>query len=280
MLYLLLAVASSTLVSVFMRLSERHTHNKMAMFMANYAVCSLLSGGFMLQAGAAAQQPLKLPVIVGLGLVSGVLYLLGFVFLQLNMKHNGMVLASTFMKLGVLIPILMAIFVFGEMPGTLQTAGILLAVAAIIILHFEKGAMKQGSRMSWLLALLFTCGITDSMANVFEQLTGGAGKDLYLLITFVTAFAVAAAFAVKGREQAAAADFAFGALIGVPNYFASRFLLLALSRLDAVLVYPVYNVATMVVITMAGVLLFKERLSRKKLAALSLIVLALVLLNL
>ena len=137
MLYLLLAVASSTLVSIFMRLSERHTHNKMAMFMANYAVCSLLSGGFMLQAGAAAQQPLKLPVIVGLGLVSGVLYL-GFVFLQLNMKHNGMVLASTFMKLGVLIPILMAIFVFGEMPDALQTAGILLAVAAIIILHFVK----------------------------------------------------------------------------------------------------------------------------------------------
>ena len=280
MFYLLLAIASSTMVSVCMRLSERHIKNQMAMFMANYAVCSALSAAFMPGWGREELQSWNLPVIVGLGLVSGVLYLLGFVFLQFNMQHNGMVLASTFMKLGVLIPILMAIVAFREMPGAAQAVGILLSVAAIVILHFEKGAMKQGSKMSWLLALLLTCGITDSMANVFEQLTAGAGKDLYLLITFATAFAVATVFAFKNGGRITKAELCFGALLGVPNYFASRFLLLALNGLDAVLVYPMYNVGTLVVITVIGVLLFREALSRKKMAALGLIVLALVLLNL
>ena len=72
----------------------------------------------------------------------------------------------------------------------------------------------------------------------------------------------------------------FGIMIGVPNYFSARFLLHALSTVPAVIAYPVYSVATIVSITLAGVLLFKEQVSSKKKFALLLVVVALVLLNL
>ena len=43
MLYLFLAIASSAMVSIFMRITGKYVRNNMVMFTANYAVCLALS---------------------------------------------------------------------------------------------------------------------------------------------------------------------------------------------------------------------------------------------
>ncbi len=283
MIYLILAIASSACVSIFMRLSENYIKNEMAMFMANYGICVVLSWAFMSE--PMAQVLSKGPVaILTVGIITGVLYLGSFMLLKYNMKHNGIVLSSTFMKLGVLIPTLMAVVVFGEKPGVLQVAGIVLAITAIVVIQFEKEAVKEGNKKVWLLMILIGSGLADAMANVYEQMGQPEGKDGYLLVTFGTALALASSSAVYGTVTGKAhirkADLLFGMLIGVPNYFSARFLLLALGSVDAVIAYPVYSVATLITITVAGLLCFHEKLSKKKAVALVMIVAALCLLNL
>ena len=49
----------------------------------------------------------------------------------------------------------------------------------------------------------------------------------------------------------------FGALVGIPNFFSARFLLMALDYLPAVIVFPTFSVATILVVTLAGIGLFK-----------------------
>ena len=71
----------------------------------------------------------------------------------------------------------------------------------------------------------------------------------------------------------------FGVLIGVPNFFSARFLLRALGSLPAVIVYPTFSVATILVVTLAGVVFFGEKLTRRQWLALGAILAALVLLN-
>lgn len=278
MFYLLLAITSSVLVSIFMRLSEKHITNQMGMFMANYATCILLSTIFM-NHQVNDTTPRSLMVMIGLGIVSGILYLVSFVFLKYNMTHNGIVLSSTFMKLGVLIPTMMVIVVFHELPTWTQVLGIGLSLVAIIMIHFEKEAIHESKKKIWLLVLLVLSGFTDSMANIYEQIGDINGKDGYLFVTFLTAFLLAMFFAVSRKEKISKKDLLFGILIGMPNYFSARFLLLALGKMDAVLVYPIYSVATMIVIMIAGILAFHETVSKKKLGAFALIILALYLLN-
>ena len=87
MLYLILAIASSALVSLSIRASEPHISNKYGMLMVNYIVCTLCS--------------------------------------LLYMDKN------------------MGIF--------MQVAGIALAVIAIVMIHFEKKAIHEGSKKIWLL---------------------------------------------------------------------------------------------------------------------------------
>ena len=279
MIYLLLAIASSAMVSICMRISEKYIKNEMGMFMANYAVCILFSYLFMNRAINYLTGDGVKPMIF-LGVISGILYLASFLFLKFNMKYNGIVMASTFMKLGVLIPTLMAVVVFREMPKGTQIVGIVLSFIAIVILHFEKDALQEGNKKIWLLLLLVLSGFTDSMANIYEQIGNADIKDGYLFVTFFVAFVLAAFFSLTGKERIGKNDLLFGMLIGIPNYFSARFLLLALGSVDAVLAYPMYSVATMIKITLAGIFVFHEVVSRKKVFALGLIVAALCLLNL
>lgn len=278
MIYLLLAIMSSAMVSICMRMGEKYVKNQMAMFMANYAVCIVLSYLFM-NRGIDFFVDNTGGLITVLGIISGILYLVSFMFLKYNMKHNGIVLASTFMKLGVLIPTIMAVVVFHEMPTWTQVLGIIISLIAIVIIHFEKDALQEGNKKFWLLILLVLSGFTDAMANVYEQVGSTEGKDGYLLVTFLVAFMLALGFVVIRKTRITKADIFLGMLIGLPNYFSARFLLLALGSVDAVLVYPMYSVATMIVITVVGIIAFREMISKKKACALGLIVLALGLLN-
>lgn len=53
-------------------------------------------------------------------------------------------------------------------------------------------------------------------------------------------------------------------LIGAPDYFSSRFLLLSLSDVPAVIAYPIYSVGAIVLATLLAVWLFHERFSRRQ----------------
>ena len=278
MLYLFLAVASSALVSILMRISEKYVRGNMVMFCANYAVCAAVSLAYM---GGIHPPASEAGTAVTLGAVTGFLYLAGFVLLQKNVSCNGVILSGAAMKLGgVLIPIIAAVLLFQERMKWLQLAGAVLAVAAIVLINAEKGEVSTGGEKHWLAILLLVSGISDTMANIFDK-TGPADlKNLYLFCTFFAALLIAFALALKKGRRITAADLLCGLLIGIPNYYSARFLLLSLGSLPAVVVYPVFNVGTIIVITAAGVVFFHEKLGRYKKYALLLILAALVILNL
>ena len=138
MINLALAILSSTMVSVLMRVSEKHAKNNNSMLAMNYVMCAAMAALFTLPGGL-------VPADEGsaftwmLGIVSGALYLVSFLLLQWNIRVNGVVLPATFMKLGVIVPTLTSILAFGEMPRAAQVAGIVLAIAAILLIQLEKG---------------------------------------------------------------------------------------------------------------------------------------------
>ena len=286
MIYLVLAVLCSSAVNVTMRLGEKHIKNNFAAFMSNYAVCSLIAFLFMEDKRPFAPQE-GMTFAILLGLVSGVLYLASLTLLKLNISKSGVMLSSVFMKLGVIVPALMAMIVFRETPTGLQCAGIALAIAAIVVIYFEPkkkdAPAKQGHGAAGallLILLLIVSGLTESMANIFDKAGAAQVKDHFLFCNFLTAFVLSGVIALIRREPVSWKDFAFGVLIGVPNYFCTRFLLLSLGQIQAVVAYPIYNIGAIVVISLFGLLLFRERLDRRKLIGFIMIIAALIMLNL
>ena len=278
MLYLILAVLTSAAVSLVMRLSVDHVKNNISMLSMCYLSCSIL-GGLHALSGHIRLSGEGLPVTVGIGIAASVLLLSGFLCLQMNVKVNGVVLSGVFAKLGVLVPTLLSVLLFKERPGVLQITGFVLAILAILVINSGQDSGKAGSKAALILLLLIN-GLVDFMSKIYEEVGSTDLQDLYLLISFFAALILSILLAICKKQHLAAADVGFGLLLGIPNYYASRFLIKALNTVPAVVAYPTYSVATIVVIAVAGLLLFREKLSRRQMTGMAIILAALALLNL
>lgn len=277
MIYLLLAIFSSAMVSVVMRLSSDKVSGNVGMLTVNYLTCLLLAWAYT-GFGSFLPRTEGIAAAVAMGAVNGFFYLAGFVLLQSNVKKNGVVLSSIFMKLGLLVPMVVSVFVFGEIPTPVQIVGFCVAVAAIVLINYEKG--QSGVKLrAGLLLLLLAGGSGDAMSKVFEEMGNPNLSAQFLLYIFAAALILCAVLMVRKKEFPGKWEWLFGVLISIPNYFCAKFLLRSLEDLPAVIVYPTYSVGSILAVTLAGVLLFRERLGRQQWVAVGAILLALVLLN-
>ncbi len=277
MIWLLLAILSSAMVSVIMRLSTNKVKNNVAMLAMNYLMCLVLAALYT-GLGDLFPSSSALPRTIGMGAVHGALYLISFVLLQVNVKKNGVVLSATFMKLGLLVPMVVSVFLFAEMPTPVQIVGFVTALAAILLINMEKESALVQSR-SGLVLLLLGGGMADAMSKVFEELGDRTLADQFLFYTFVAALLLCVILMLAKKQRPERAEVFWGLLIGIPNFFSAKFLLRALGDVSAVIAYPTYSVATMLVITLVGVLIFREKLGRRQWIALGIILAALALLN-
>ena len=277
MIYLILAIISSALVSVVMRVSQKFSRNNMTMLAANYVMCTaaaaFLAGGVIPTGEGAA-------LTMGLGSFCGVLYLLGFVLLQWNIQRNGVVLPATFQKLGVLVPTIAAITIFGETARVTQLLGIAVAVGAILLMQPKGAAAGEGKGfLPGLIALLLCGGLSDVMSKVFQTWGNADHGNYFLVFTFLVALVLCLMFCAVKKQSVTLPDVLCGLALGVPNYMSARFLLWSLKAVPAVVVYPSFSVGTIIAVTLVGVLCFREKVERRKLIALGMILGALVLLN-
>lgn len=277
MLFLVLAtLSSSVLALVLKRLNSGNTYG---VYFFNYVTCALLS--FLTLEDKALWRGDPLPL--WLGAVGGFVYLASLVVYGYSIRTSGAVLASVFTRLGVLVPIGVSVAFLGERPSWLQGAGIALAVAAAVVMNgLPRGrASRPGGKLllPLLLTLLFN-GCSDSMSKIFAYAGRREEDGLFVFFIFFFAGLFTLVLLLRQRKGLALRDVLLGALVGVPNFCASRLLLAALTRLPAFVVYPCYSVGAILVISLCSVLLFHERLSRRQWGAVGMILAAVALLNL
>lgn len=281
MIYLLLVVLCGSMVSVVMRLSGGKVKSRMGMISANYLTCMIAAWGWM-RFGTLLPNEEGMFRVLGMGTWNGFFYMMALIMNQYNISRNGVVLSSVFSKVGaLLLPLLLSVIAFRETPTSFQFVGFLLAVFAIVLLNVRKGENDtDGIGKLALLGLLLTEGCAAIMSKVFSELGNPVLALHFLFYTFLTAFLFSMIVMLFRKERIGTMECLYGILIGLPNFLASRFILKALETIPAVVVYPSRSVATIVVITWIGVVVFKERLERRQFIAMGIICVALVLLNL
>ena len=278
MIFLILAICSSAMVAIMMRIAQPRVNYPTGLLASNYIVCSLMA--LVLshpELPEISRTVLGLPA--GLGVINGVLYLGSFMLMQWNTRHNGVVLSSVFMKLGILVPTVLSVVWFQEMPTAVQIIGFFLALTAIVILNYQKGTKL--SRRSWgLMLMLVAGGMGDGMSKVYEEYGNPGFQNIFLFFTFFAALLLCLGLVAHKKEKLGMKELLYGAALGIPNFLSSLFLLNALRSVPAVIAFPTFSVAVILVVAAAGILFFRERLQRRQVFGGLLICIALVLLNL
>ena len=277
MLYLIPAILGGAMIAIVMRISEDHTSSKTPKLAISYFTSTLLAAIHMLTAGQSLiARGSSAPIIIGS--IGGVLYLSSFLLLELNVRKNGIVLSSTFMKLGLLVPLVMSLVFFNERPSLIQFGGVLLAVIAIVLINLK----DQDNIIHWKIGLpllLIINGSADAISKVYEQFGPASMSDQFLFYIFVVAALLSGILTFVRHEKVGKADILFGALLGLPNFYAARITLKALEYIPASIFYPSCHVGTLMVVTLTGLFFFKEKLSKLQWAAVMLIFIAMILLN-
>ena len=275
--YLLLAIFSSAMISVSMRLSTGKVKSHFSMLATNYLVCGIL-GALYADFSVFTPQQSGFGITLGLALLNGAILLGGLILLQISTRKNGIVLSSLFMKLGLLVPFVVSILFFKEMPTGLQIAGFVVAIGAIVVFNWKKDSVGSRFGIALILLLLLNGG-ADAMVKMFEALGPEILSNHFLCLSFSTAFVLCAGLVIAKKEKLDGSALLFGSMIGVANFFSSKFILASLAYIPAVVVFPTYSVSTMLVVTLSGVLFFKERLAKQQWLAFAGVIAALVMLN-
>jgi len=286
MFNLILAIIASSLVSIMMRVGEGRAKNNISMLSVNYFLCMILAiiytgVGNLMQTGEG------LGTAIGLGSINGFFYIASLILFQNSVKKNGVVLSSIFMKLGIMMPLIISILLFGEMPTVVQIIGFVIAVTAIVIINMkekeENVTNHKTNRTSpvklGLILVLVGCGMADGMSKIYQELGTREFEELFLVCTFVIAFILSVLFVKYKKQKYTSNEILYGILLGVPNYYSARFLLKALGEIPVVVAYPTFSIGTIAVITLTGVFAFKEKLTIRQMFAVGLIAVAVVLLN-
>ena len=269
MIDLLAAIGCSACVSMVMRWSEGYVQDKTGMLAVNYMVCSL----FALLCCSAID--FDAPSFA-CGALMGVLLVAGLILLQYNIYRHGVIVSSLYTRLGVIVPILFSIVLFDERPAVIQLLGIALAIVSIIFLNSRKGEKGIGWSLILLLAANGTC---DAMNKVYETAGSPVYSGQFLMIAFVCAMLLSLFLLLTGNGRIGKREALAGVMLGIPNYFSSRFLLYSLQTLDAIIVYPMYSVLTVIVITLLGMGIWHERITKRTALGMLLILLSVAFMN-
>ena len=277
-----------------MRLGEGRAKNNISMLSVNYFICMILSVlytgiGNLFQIGDG------IGTAISLGTINGFFYIFSLILFQNSVKKNGVVLSSIFMKLGIMMPLIISIVLFGEVPTIIQIIGFVIAIAAIVLINLKEKTSqdtlekigeissqkekKHSSIKFGLILVLLGCGTADGMSKIYQELGTDRFEEVFLVFTFVIAFLLSIVLVKIKKQGFTASEFFYGAMLGIPNYFSARFLLKSLGEIPAVVAYPTFSIGTIAVITLTGVLVFKEKITKRQMSAIGLIAIAVVLLN-
>jgi drug/metabolite transporter (DMT)-like permease len=274
MLYLSLSVLCSVLLGFIFKLYPKFGVDGFQAIIFNYFTC-FACGWLQMGKIPFAADGLSAPW-VPFALVLGFVFISGFNGVALTVRYFGVTVSQIMQKMSILITVPFAILAFQESSGVWKIVGIVLALAAIILVNWPSkatGSVGDNTR-PYGKKLLLIPAITWLLAGILEVLIVTVQKrhlidpdsPTFISTVFGTAGAVGLAIAIIGWIRGTLVfswrNVAGGIILGIPNYGSMLFMIMALGKgLEGSLAFPAANVGVIIFTTIGAVSLFQERLS-------------------
>jgi drug/metabolite transporter (DMT)-like permease len=215
-------------------------------------------------------------------LALGVLFILVFNIMARTSQKLGVSVASVATKMSLVIPVFLGVLLYNEKLVPIKVLGILLALAAVYFASVKQRPMVSERNSILLPLFLFLgSGIIDASIQYMERrLVIQSELPLFTALVFAAAALSGGVFIglrlPKKTMRWNARNVLGGIALGVPNFFSIFFLLRALgsTTLNSASVFTLNNVAIVLFSTLLGILLFREKISFKNWAGISLAVIS------
>jgi multidrug transporter EmrE-like cation transporter/uncharacterized membrane protein len=312
-LYLLLKVLSAVGMGLVLKRADARLLERLPLIRTNYAVAAVI--GFF--ASVALNQTHISNQTALLAAVTGVLFVAGLLIWVRAIQAAGLALSIVAMRTAVVIPVFAAALIWHENPSMLEIAGSFVALLALALVLYDvakretpvgdettakakpdvttktqrhKGTeggdmttsdspLTTHSSLVWLLLLFLADGLVMIPALVFRKELPLNETMPFQTIIFVAAFAITSLLYYLRRPRLDPETLKWGAMLGTANFGNYLFLVLALTALPGLVVYPVIAAGEVGLLAIAGVVLWKEKVGVRGWLGIALAVIAIVLIQ-
>jgi drug/metabolite transporter (DMT)-like permease len=278
MIYLLLAILTSTFIIITFRVFERFRISILQAITVNYFVASVF--GYLSETGDFRFAEILGQPWFGSALIIGVTLIFAFNLFALSAKYAGVAVTAISSRMSVIIPVSLGFLVFGDTAGWTKISGIILALVAFYFTSKRNKTVKVNTKYVYLPLLLFLAvGINDSMLKVAEHFFIRGDFVVFLATAFGIALILGIiVLLVKGRNEIfALRNIGAGIVLGLLNWFSTLYFLKGLDIFQVSFFVPVYNVGVVALASLLGFVLFKEKPTVSKLIGIGLAILAILL---
>lgn len=277
MLFLILSILCSVTVGVLFKVARRYTISITQIVTTNYVLALILCYFFFSPdlATVTAQAPWGIYIPLGILLPSI------FLFLAASIQHMGIVKTDAAQRLSLFIPILAAWLIFGEQFNALKITAFLIAFPALLLI-LTKPSDNTENKWVYPAVVLVGFGLIDIL---FKQIA------LYTNLPYTTSLFVVFGIAMAimlvvisveiryKKRKLKYQSILFGALVGLFNFGNILFYLKAHQSFaeNPSTVFAGMNMGVIIIGSLTGIFVFKEKLSKMNFTGLFLALIAIVL---
>ena len=284
MIYLFLSILLSTFLGVIFVYFNKHKIDIFQAIVFNYWICvitgSLVLGNFPIHANSIQTDWFKMSIIMG------VLFISVFNLIGISSVLVGATITQTANKLSLTIPVVVSYFLYHENISLLKMIGILLALIAVILTMSKKSSGEKKKIPLWEfslpIVLFVSSGVVDSITKYVQNkyLISEAISKSYIIAGFMVAAIIGSVILlflyITGRKKFEFKNVLAGIILGVPNYFSIYYLIKALQNksMNSSATIPINNIGVLFLVSIFGIFIFKEKLTRLNYIGLGLTLLA------
>jgi drug/metabolite transporter (DMT)-like permease len=283
MVYILISICCSVFVSILLKLARRYQIDVYQAITWNYSIAIIL---VLLLLKPDLHNLRSAPVSIYSLL--GVLLPTLFVVIASAIRYTGIVRTEIALRLSLLISVVAAFVMFGETVTPLKIIGLLLGLVAINFSVIRKG-QQQGEKApvsAWifLLVVFVGMGVIDIL---FKQmaLVKGVSFGTSLFLTYVIAFVLALLglfyLIITRKTKFSWPHIFIGWILGIANFGNIFFYLKAHQALakNPSAVFTGMNIGVIVLGSIVGLFIFKEKLSLLNKAGIVLAIIAIIVIS-
>ena len=201
----------------------------------------------------------------------GSIFIFGFYLMAKTIEVFGLSLAIVTQRMTLLVSTIFAILYFGEAISIIKIIGIFLAILALILTNYV--AKKDRVSFQWK-SVLFPISVFilvatgDSILMYVERsILSESGDPRFVISVFGIAASVGTLFLgmhfMHKKIFFDLKSIIAGIILGIPNYFSLYFTMRALgSGYESSVVFPIINIAVIVLSAIIGLFVFKNKLSK------------------